>query len=188
MYFMAEHSPFQVEYEKFMAQLILALKNNPIFSIELFTTGEEGDSKLVEIFAKKYHLPFTHPQSLNKLNQFYQTVDIVVATRLHSAILAMTAGKYVIGIGIQGKMRGFFKLLSLADYCLTTLNSDNLNKLVALLSDTHQMEAQIDILNVNELLKEKEHLIREVKNQIFVNNVPLEEQHSPIADYVLDHE
>lgn len=62
----------------------------------------------------------THPvvEDACRLAQVYATMDIFVATRMHSAIFAMLGGVPVLVIGYQPKAVGLMKMLGLESFCV----------------------------------------------------------------------
>lgn len=56
--------------------------------------------------------------NLEELQAYFAGVDVVVGTRLHSCILAMTSGTPAVALAYQPKATGTYKLLGLETMCL----------------------------------------------------------------------
>lgn len=64
------------------------------------------------------HLNLTGAGDVTELREHFRSVAVVVGTRLHSCIIAMSAGTPAIGLAYQPKSLGTFRLLGLEGHCL----------------------------------------------------------------------
>ena len=109
-------------YILFLKGLVASLLGDSVnYSFSFFTTGEESDrlliNKLRENLNKEFGMVFDVfiPNSLSELLEFYKTGDIVIATRLHSAIIGLATGHRVVCFNWDSKVEGFFDSLSMGN-------------------------------------------------------------------------
>ena len=95
--------------------------------------------------------------SINNLLEIYKSKDILIGTRLHSTIFALTTNTRVINIGYHGtKAKGVFNNIGLGDYQFDI--DDPMNKII------HQINNLLaDNFDFSEKLKQ----IRSENNNIF---------------------
>lgn len=107
-------------------RLITALINKE-FEVILFVTTKEDQSALEKIFKnfiQNSNVSIKEINGLNDLNTLYNSVDLLIGTRMHSMIIAYTMHVPIIGLSWQEKIRSLFKLIEEED-CLFDLISLN---------------------------------------------------------------
>lgn len=70
----------------------------------------------------------------------YQTFDLVVATRMHAAILSLVAGTPVVGIAYEFKLEELFNQLHMDDVRLSTRDMDEVTSLAVLAHALNDMD------------------------------------------------
>ncbi len=164
MRYIGEYKERQAMYETHLCEMIAHLlydqRVEKKFIISLFTTGDDGDYDLVKKVATKFGLQSFNPKSLAALNEIYKNHDVIVASRLHAAILAFSAGSIVIGIGLQGKKRGFFKNIGLESYCVDFWSSETVNDMLCLFYNLDILASQYEQINLDTLFEQKNSIIR----------------------------
>jgi colanic acid/amylovoran biosynthesis protein len=76
----------------------------------------------------------------------YAAMDLVVATRMHAAIFALTCGTPVIALGYQPKSCGLMGMIGLGDACLPleqVTAADLVNRATRILADPAPIRAHI---------------------------------------------
>lgn len=103
----------------------------------------------------------TEIRDARDLVQYYQLMAVVIGTRMHSGILALTAGVPPVLIGYQPKTQGMMKMVGMSRYVLAidAISADQLAaRIEELLQDRHQLahtianrvselRAQLDLLD-----------------------------------------
>jgi polysaccharide pyruvyl transferase WcaK-like protein len=164
MRYIGEYKGRQETYKRHFSEMIEHLlydqRVEKKFVISLFTTGDDGDYELVKKIAKKFGLQTFNPKSLGALNEIYENHDVVVASRLHAAILAFSAGSIVIGIGLQSKKRGFFKNIGLESYCIDFWGSETVNDMLCLFYNLDILASQYEQIQLEILFEQKNNIIK----------------------------
>lgn len=125
----------QPAYESALAETLqqawhaLGAKVNLFLQCQSMRREFESDSAVTErIYARLAPLLGKDARVVNNLSTplqaltAYRTMDIFVATRMHSALFAACAGVPVIGIGYQPKMCALMRLLDQSEFCLALPN------------------------------------------------------------------
>jgi polysaccharide pyruvyl transferase WcaK-like protein len=73
--------------------------------VKVFTTGLDEDA----VVAARLADDVVHPQSLSELREAVAGCDVVLASRLHAAIIAIDHGVPVVGVATTTKMRDFLE-------------------------------------------------------------------------------
>jgi polysaccharide pyruvyl transferase WcaK-like protein len=164
MRYIGEYKERQAMYETHLCEMIAHLlydqRVEKKFIISLFTTGDDGDYDLVKKVATKFGLQSFNPKSLEALNEIYKNHEVIVASRLHAAILAFSAGSIVIGIGLQGKKRGFFKNIGLESYCVDFWRNETVNDMLCLFYNLDILASQYEQINLDTLFEQKNSIIK----------------------------
>jgi polysaccharide pyruvyl transferase WcaK-like protein len=113
-------------YKEFLIDLVLHLLAAKAYTITLFTTGNEEDKlfiqRLYEAFPEQVKL--FHPDGLRELENFFIDIDLVIASRLHAAILAINHRVPVVAISISSKVNSFFETIGLTNFCYSLTPED----------------------------------------------------------------
>ncbi|SFE84075.1 polysaccharide pyruvyl transferase family protein [Thermoflexibacter ruber] len=164
MRYIGEYKEKQEMYERHLCEMIEHLlydqRVEKKFVVSLFTTGDDGDYELVKKIGQRYGLQTFNPKSLGMLNEIYEKHDVVVASRLHATILAFSAGSIVIGIGLQGKKRGFFKNIGLESYCVDFWRNETVNDMLCLFYNLDILASQYEQIQLETLFKQKNNIIK----------------------------
>ena len=122
--------------------------------IKVFTTGTREDSQPAKRVASQLmapHVKLYIPENTDQLNQLLQNCTAVLASRLHAAILAISQGMPVIGLGaghVSQKLYNFFQSIGIDDYSLSVLDDDATSKILKQLNcrNLQQQSLSIDLL------------------------------------------
>lgn len=127
----------QGQYEDALVALLTDLSANPagrgFRQIRIFTTGTVDDAVPARrVFARlprrrtTLHLPGT----LDELMGIYRESALVLASKLHAAILAVAERKPVIGFSPAPKIRNFFETMGIGRFCIGPEDSHRLGYLL----------------------------------------------------------
>lgn len=123
----------------------------------------ENDIPISAMFVKELrssipptHLLFAHPSEGNSpldLISLLSQIDLIVATRFHSAIFALISGVPAIAIGYQPKSVGIMRLLNLERYCMEIdhMSSKQLLGLIEEILNNHQRIKDMILQNVTQI-------------------------------------
>jgi polysaccharide pyruvyl transferase WcaK-like protein len=133
--------PWAAEQERFEDALVAAAKSAGTrmarrgVGLCIFTTGLAEDARV----AQRVHARLEAgggrlclPASLDQLSALLNTACVVVATRLHGAILPLAGGVPVVGLGVSPKLRNFFSTMNIGRYCYEAGSSAQLADWLAL--------------------------------------------------------
>ena len=99
----------------------------------MFTTGEGADELVandVYIRLNSSKVFVERPQNLDDMISIYNKADVVISTRLHSAILALNCDVPVLAVNWDSKVAGFFSSVGLSDNLIDIDDcEDTVNKL-----------------------------------------------------------
>lgn len=113
----------QEHYEDAMAAFADRLVRSPsgrsLNTVTIFTTGAQGDADparrvCARLATRKAKLLF--PRNLGHLSGVLSSSGLVVASRLHAAILGLVAGALVVGFSPTPKLRNFFDTVGIGNY------------------------------------------------------------------------
>jgi polysaccharide pyruvyl transferase WcaK-like protein len=117
-------------------------------SVAIVTTGVESDIRLAEDIVLHHpskHLSIFHPVTYSQYCKLATASRLVIASRLHSGILAITSKSATMILDVGFKQRGFFKAIGLPNLVI---------KVKHLASEGHlQMPADLDLDQIAELQK-----------------------------------
>lgn len=119
----------QDAYEKAIIEVSSKLHREYGASITLFSqcsgpSPDQDDRTIVQKIYKEFHqrgVPVnirTDFANALDLRQAYQSMDLLIATRMHTAILAFGVGTPVVLIGYQPKSCGMMEDLDLGEFCI----------------------------------------------------------------------
>lgn len=164
MRYIGEYKEKQEMYERYLCEMIEHLLCDPRvekkFVVSLFTTGDDGDYELVKRVGQRFGLQTFNPKSLKALNEIYEKHDVIVASRLHATILAFSAGSIVVGIGLQGKKRGFFKNIGLESYCVDFWRNETVNDMLCLFYNLDILASQYEQIQLETLFEQKNNITK----------------------------
>ncbi|MBD2664225.1 putative polysaccharide pyruvyl transferase [Richelia sinica FACHB-800] len=157
MEFSNQSSKYQQQYDQVLIQIInlwLAQKDEHAkYQVKLFTTGDIGDIARAKIILEQlpsknvtFHLFANLEQLRNCLSSSYA----VIATRLHSAILALAEGVPVIGLSVDTKINRFFSSLGISSYSLSALDEQVINQAITLLQH-ESINKQLEAIDFSEM-------------------------------------
>lgn len=100
-------------------RLMRSLGGRSLKTVTIFTTGALGDTVPAQrvcsrLAGSKAELLF--PRNLDQLSGMLGSSVLVVASRLHGAILALAAGALVVGFSPTPKLQNFFATIGIGDY------------------------------------------------------------------------
>lgn len=119
----ARWSGMQEHYEDAMIAFADRLMRSPgghsLRTVTVFTTGAQGDTDparrvCARLGTRKAALLF--PRNLGRLSDVLTCSGLVVASRLHAAILGLVAGALVVGFSPTPKLRNFFDTVGIGNY------------------------------------------------------------------------
>lgn len=127
----------QGQYEDVLVALLTDLAGNPagrgFRRIRIFTTGTTDDAVPARrVFARlpRHRTTLHLPATLDELTGIYQESALVLASRLHAAILAVAERKPVIGFSPAPKIRNFFDTMGIKRFCIGLEDSHRLEYLL----------------------------------------------------------
>ncbi len=134
MYLINHSKEDQEKYEDFVIKLLVLLIDFPEVKVTLFTTGDKGDANAAcKIKKLMYQIDIFIPETLNDLIEFYKDKDLIIATRLHSGILALNHDVATIALFLSPKIKNFFKTIGLDEYAYSINQFENLLKIKSLI-------------------------------------------------------
>lgn len=113
----------QADYEDALVALVNGLARRAEESaavIKLFTTGIPEDARAAERVTARlsaHRITLHLPHDLAQLSSMLETSALVVATRLHAAILSLAESVPVVGIAASAKLGNFFSTVGIGRYC-----------------------------------------------------------------------
>lgn len=119
----ARWSGVQEHYEDAMVAFADRLMRSPggrsLNAVTVFTTGAQGDADparrvCARLATRKAELLF--PRNLGHLSGLLSSSGLVIASRLHAAILGLVAGALVVGFSPTPKLRNFFETVGIGNY------------------------------------------------------------------------
>lgn len=145
-------------------------------SIILFPTNINADlATASDIFAQIERPAEARIANITSLQDLMDTIgetDLILATRLHSAILAIGRGKPVIGFAYQEKMNSFFELMNLEEWVhsIEDFSSDQIVEQAKLLT-SFEGRTYTETVNIMRRRLQQE----AYKNGLFMRNLLLNE-------------
>lgn len=97
-------------------ELVQAVQNRG-FDIRIFTTDIRDYDFAKMNIAEKFDIPIVSAASISELLKLYSQTTLVIGTRMHSMIIALTQGIPIIGLKWQEKVGELFSYLELDEYC-----------------------------------------------------------------------
>jgi polysaccharide pyruvyl transferase WcaK-like protein len=119
----ARWSGVQEHYEGAMVAFADRLMRSPggrsLNAVTVFTTGAQGDADparrvCASLATRKAELLF--PRNLGHLSGLLSSSGLVIASRLHAAILGLVAGALVVSFSPTPKLRNFFETVGIGNY------------------------------------------------------------------------
>ncbi len=121
--------------------------------------AERIHSKLVRLNVPT--VPIMEFENASQLTKFYNEMSVMIGTRMHSGILALSTGVPVVLISYQPKACGMMEMVHLSRYCISidALRTDDLYVLVSDALNNHdtlvhhitqrvqELRSQLDQLN-----------------------------------------
>lgn len=126
--------------------------------IKIFTTGTCEDIRPAERVAEQIgsrRVSLCKPANVKHLNQFLQQSSAVLASRLHAAILAISQGIPVIGLGaghVSLKLYNFLESLGINDYSISVLEANAVSRTLEILNrkTLKKQTAHLDLLDLHQ--------------------------------------
>jgi polysaccharide pyruvyl transferase WcaK-like protein len=112
----------QGRYEETMAVVVDRLmrsQGGALKTLTVFTTGAQGDAEPAQRVRARLagrDARLLLPRSLGQLSDMMESSALVVASRLHGAILALNAGALVVGLSPAPKLQNFFSTVGIGDF------------------------------------------------------------------------
>lgn len=127
----------QGQYEDILVALLTDLAGNPegrgFRRIRIFTTGTADDAvpaRRVLARLPRHGTTLQLPATLDELTGIYQESALVLASRLHAAVLAVAERKPVIGFSPATKIRNFFDTMGIGRFCVGLEDNHRLDYLI----------------------------------------------------------
>ncbi|MBW4557553.1 MAG: polysaccharide pyruvyl transferase family protein [Trichormus sp. ATA11-4-KO1] len=169
-------SHYQSRYDDVLCKIINAWldkhSGNNQSCVKLFTTGNSGDIKRAKIILSQLS---TSSSSLHvctnveQLRTLMRSSTAVLATRLHSAILALAEGVPVLGLFVGPKIENFFSTLGISKHTVSVLNEQVVLQVLKILEDD-EFKRQSELINLFEMEKIRSQVIALVKNLAALTN------------------
>lgn len=107
------------QYRAFIERVIRALITLR-YEVVLFTTGNVQDGAALSEIAASFtgFVRVEHTPTLDTLRDMYRQSGLVIASRLHAAILSLEAGTPAIAVSSGRKIRNYFETIGLGNYCV----------------------------------------------------------------------
>ena len=132
----ARSDALQERYEEVLVELATRLIRSGaerLKTIRIFTTGTLHDVVPAQrVFARlgAMGVELRLPRSLDELTGVLRESALVIASRLHGAILGLAAGAPVVGFSSTPKMHNFFSTMGIGPYCFDVDASVQLMNLI----------------------------------------------------------
>ena len=145
-------------------------------TVKVFTTGTCEDTQPAKRVAEQLtapHVNFYVPESTDQLNQLLQNCTAVLASRLHAAILAISQGVPVVGVGaghVSQKLYNFFKAIGIDSYSISTLDDDAASKILNKLKHQH-LEEQNLCINLPEIAAIRADVNTVLRKQVILEDI-----------------
>jgi polysaccharide pyruvyl transferase WcaK-like protein len=116
-------------YIKSTIKLVHELSNNKNKQIKLYSSEPRDYEVIQEVYEKFRNVTNVELcmfKNREDMISFYRSLDLIIASRMHSSIIGLNMGIPCIGISWQQKVFEMFNLLGLSEYCIQL--EDFLNK------------------------------------------------------------
>lgn len=139
-----EYKEYLINFKNFIEMLLDRQKG---YTVELFST-EINDynaiNELMEVISNKYkeRIKVIKINNYENLMSFYNSIDLLLGTRLHSIILAFTQGIPIIGLSWQPKVNGFFELIR---------ETNSVYDIKSFQYNIHEILSQVDSMLINKI-------------------------------------
>lgn len=135
------------------------ITRNPDYVFCLFSTEYSDYTTIIELYdyilekshiVKQINLKVQYIESLDELLCFYQTQDLLIGTRMHSLIIALTQNLPIIAIAWQDKVSSFMRYVNLEKYCYSLNEVDsNMDRIYSNAKQLLLINSQVDIKNIH---------------------------------------
>lgn len=128
--------------------------------IALFTTGtpqDEGPLERVHQRLAAAGVVPVRPRTVNELEDVLDQSEIVIATRLHAAIVGLGRGRPVIGLSPTPKVRSFFASIGLERFFLP-LSETSVDDVIRMMGNLETLARQWEHMDQSQCLNTREEL------------------------------
>ena len=129
-------------------------------TIALFTTGtpqDEGPLERVHQRLAAGGAITIKPKTLSELEAVLDQSEIVLATRLHAAIVSLARGRPVIGFSPTPKIGSFFASIGLERFCFPSLDT-SVEAVINMMGDRDALDRQWEHMDQSECWKTRQEL------------------------------
>ncbi|MGI0484469.1 polysaccharide pyruvyl transferase family protein [Pantanalinema rosaneae CENA516] len=164
---LSEHRKnLQQSYEDQLVNLVNAYLNqeNIDSNVTIFTTGSTEDIKPAQQVFTRINTTrklLITPTNLEDLYEVFRSSHLVLASRLHSAILAISEGLPVVGVAPGSKIQQFFEPINLKEFSVDILQPQAVSQIISLLNGYHlyQQKELIDLFEIERNRKQVKALL-----------------------------
>jgi polysaccharide pyruvyl transferase WcaK-like protein len=132
MHFWGSDKGLHPGYEFFLQQILSILMSREDLDVTLFTTGDTNDKAMaLKVHARVNSInEVFHPRNFSELSVFLKSKDVVLCSRLHAAIIAISEGTPAIALWSTPKAKNFFHTIGLHEYCIRATPQDSLEQMI----------------------------------------------------------
>lgn len=150
----------QQEYESIMVELVrtFAAITGRDMEIALFTTGAtQDDYPAMRVYQQLSSVGATihRPDSLDELRTLVSECEIVLATRLHAAIIALAVGRPVIGISPTPTLENFLTTFGLERFSFRVPNT-TVSELITAIGNRSGLDNQWQLMDQDDCMRTRD--------------------------------
>lgn len=154
---------FQQDYEDLLVELAQRFStfSGPDMKIALFTTGtRQDDAPAMRVHQRLAPIGATlhRPRDLGKLRRVMDESEVVLATRLHAAIVALAEGRPAISVSPAPKTENFFDTIGLSKYSFRVPAATS-DQLMACIGDRGELDRQWQAMDHSECARTRDQVL-----------------------------